>query len=95
MTHAMPTCCQASTSTQPRGSVTLPRSIARPEGPSEPSCPPSAGGRMTIGNDMCFFVWVAPPGAPTCTFPLMCRPRRANAVQELLPKQIMRWSARM
>ena len=31
MTHVMPRCCQVSTSTPPRGSATLPGSVAHPE----------------------------------------------------------------
>ena len=49
------------------------------------------GGPMTLGNDMfmalCGTAWGT-------TFPLTWPPRRANAVQALLPKQITRWSAR-
>ena len=45
---------------------------------------------MTLGNDM-IIVSVTAWGTP---IPLTCPPRRQNAVQELLPKQIMRRSAR-
>ena len=51
------------------------------------------GGRMTLGNDMIVVsVWHRLGHyVPDDVGP----PRRANAVQALLPKQIMRWSARM
>ena len=48
-------------------------------------------GRMTLGNDI-FEVSVWHHLGPA--FPLKWPPCRANAVQELLLKQIMRWSAR-
>ena len=37
----LPTCYQAPTSTLPRGSTTLPGSVACPEGPPWPCGPPS------------------------------------------------------
>ena len=49
----MPPCCQASTSTPPRGSATLPGSMARPEGPPGRPFPIAiTGDRMTLGNGM-------------------------------------------
>ena len=47
------------------------------------------GGHMTLGNSMLCLCGTA----SGTTFPLTWPRRRANAVQELLPKQIMRWSA--
>ena len=50
------------------------------------------GGRMTLGNDMFVVSLWHRLGhhVPADVAP----PRRANAVQALLPKQIMRWSSR-
>ena len=50
------------------------------------------GGRMTLAATTCSLCLCGT--AWGATFPLTCPPRRANAVQELLLKQIMRWPAR-
>ena len=91
MTHAMPTCCQATASTPPRDIATLPGSVARPEGPLGLSLSPS---RAAACHSATIFLLCLCGTAWGNTFPLTCPPRRANAVQEVLPKQIMRWSAR-
>ena len=84
MMHAMLQCCQASTSTQPRGQRDAARLRSSTGGPAGAFLTAIPGGHMTLGNDMvivsvclCLGHYVPADVGP---------PRRANAVQALLPK---------
>ena len=90
MTHAMPTCSDLNTTQGQRDAARLRSSSG---GPPRAFVTAILGGRMTlrVGNDMFIVsVWHRLGHHVPATVP----PSRANTVQELLPKQIMRWSAR-